>query len=68
MCPVVLQVTLLIIMKHLQKLSPTGMLIFLARLDGKEDNDICGVLTLEEFIALVQEKRIYSNICYIIQN
>lgn len=56
------------IMKHLQKLSPTGMLIFLARLQGEEKNDVCGVLTLEEFIALAQEKRIYSNICYIIQN
>lgn len=56
------------IMKHLQKLSPSGMLIFLARLDGEEKNDVCGVLTLEEFIGLVQEKRVYSNICYIIQN
>ncbi len=56
------------IMKHLQKLSPTGMLIFLARLQGEERNDICGVLTLEEFFALIPEKRIYSNVCYIIQN
>ena len=56
------------IMKQLQKLSPTNMLIFLARLQGEEKNDICGVITLDEFIALIPEKRVYSNVCYIIQD
>ncbi|MBR5088102.1 MAG: hypothetical protein IK093_01600 [Ruminiclostridium sp.] len=56
------------IMKQLRKLSPTGMLVFLPRLQGEERNDICGVITLDEFIALIPEKRVYSNVCYIIQD
>ena len=55
-------------MKQLRNMSPTKMLIFLPRLDGNEQNDICGVLTLDDFMALIPQKRIYSNICYIIQN
>ena len=57
-----------LVMKQLRNMSPTKMLIFLPRLDGNEQNDICGVLTLDDFMALIPQKRIYSNICYIIQN
>ena len=56
------------IMKQLQKLSPSGMLVFLARLQGEERNDVCGVITLGEFMALIPEKRVYSNLCYIIED
>ena len=56
------------IMKQLRKLSPSGMLIFLAGVQGKERGDICGVITLDEFIALIPEKRVYSNVCYMIQD
>ena len=57
-----------LVMKQLRKLSPSAMLIFLARLQGEEKNDVCGVITLDEFIALIPEKKIYSNVCYIIQD
>jgi hypothetical protein len=56
------------IMKQLRKLSPSETLIFLARLQGEEKNDVCGVMTLDDFIALITEKRVYSNLCYIIQD
>ena len=56
------------ILKQLQKLSPSGTLVFLARLRSGECSDICGVITLDEFIALIPEKRVYSNVCYIIQD
>ena len=57
-----------LVMKQLRKLSPSGMLVFLARMQGEEKNDVCGVITLDEFIALIPEKKIYSNVCYIIQD
>lgn len=57
-----------LIMKQLRRLSPSAMMIFLARLEGEERNNICGVLTLDEFIALIPQKRVYSNVCYIIQD
>ncbi|MBQ3841424.1 MAG: hypothetical protein II820_01900 [Ruminiclostridium sp.] len=56
-----------LIMKQLRNMSPSKTLIFLARIQDNERNDVCGVLTLDEFLALAAEKRIYSNICYIIQ-
>ncbi|MBR1832727.1 MAG: hypothetical protein IJ784_09885 [Ruminiclostridium sp.] len=57
-----------LVMRQLRNMSPSKTLIFLARLQDNEQNDVCGVLTLDEFLALIPEKRIYSNICYIIQN
>lgn len=56
------------IAKEIQNLSPYKMIIFLSRLQGSEMNDICGVITLKEFLELVKKGKVYSNICYIIQD
>ena len=57
-----------LIMKQLRKLSPSATLVFLARMRDHEKNDVCGVLTLDEFMALIPEKKVYSNLCYIIED
>ncbi len=58
-----------LILKQLRKLSPSDMLVFLARLEADDErNDICGVITLDEFISLIPQKRVYGNVCYIIQD
>lgn len=57
-----------LIVKSIQNLSPQNMIVFLPRLQGSEMNDICGVIALEEFFGLLTQGKIYSNLCYIIQN
>ncbi len=56
------------IISSIQDLSPYNMVIFLPRLQGSEMNDICGVITLREFFGLIKQGKVYSNLCYIIQN
>lgn len=54
--------------KSLQDLSPDKMLVFLPRIDGNTGNDICGVLTCQQFIDLVNQGKVYSNLCYVIKD
>lgn len=56
------------IMRSIQELSPCKMMVFLPRLQGSEMNDICGVITLRELFGLIKRGKVYSNLCYIIQN
>lgn len=57
-----------LIAKSIQNLSPENMIVFLPRLQGSEMNDVCGVITFERFIELLTQRKIYSNLCYIVQN
>lgn len=56
------------VMKKLQSLSPKKRIMFLPRLQGGEYNNVCGVITLEHFFELLDNKKILFNIVYIIQN
>ena len=56
------------VLKELQKLSPNKRIMFLPRLEGGEYNNVCGVITLNDFFELLENKRILFNIVYIIQN
>ena len=56
------------VLKKLQELSPKKRIMFLPRLEGGEYNNVCGVITLNDFFELLDNKRILFNIVYIIQN
>lgn len=56
------------VMKKLQSLSPKKRIMFLPRLQGGEYNNVCGVITLEHFFELLDNKKILFNIVYIIQD
>ena len=47
--------------------SPTNTLMFLARYQGGEEEIVCGVLSLQDFWELLDERKILFNVCYIIR-
>lgn len=53
---------------ELQRLSPLSRIMFLPRLQGREHNNVCGVLQLDNFFYLLDNNRIFFNIAYIIQD
>ncbi len=53
---------------HLQTFSPIKRIMFLPRLQGVENNCVCGVITLNDFFGLLENNKILFNIVYIIQN
>jgi len=53
---------------HLQPFSPIKRIMFLSRLQGIENNCVCGVITLNKFFDLLENNKILFNIVYIIQN
>lgn len=53
---------------HLQTFSPIKRIMFLPRLQGIENNCVCGVITLKKFFELLESNKILFNIVYIIQN
>lgn len=55
------------ILKFLLEQSPDKTMMFMARYQGGEHEIICGVLTLEEFKALLNQSKILFNTCYIIK-
>ena len=61
------QSTVLSIVEYLLNLSPKKQILFLPRLQGYEDNNICGVLKFAEFKQLLNEGKILFNICYILE-
>lgn len=56
------------VMIHLQRCSPKQRIMFLPRLQGGENNNVCGVITLDRFFELLENDKILFNIAYIIQN
>ena len=54
------------IIKYMLKQSPVNTLMMLARYQGGENEIVCGVLSYEEFIKLLNERKILFNVCYII--
>lgn len=61
------QSTVLSILEYLLNLSPQKQILFLPRLQGYEDNNICGVIKFVEFKQLLNEGKILFNICYILE-
>lgn len=53
---------------HLQTFSPIKRIMFLPRLQGIENNCVCGVISLNKFFELLESNKILFNIVYIIQN
>ena len=61
------QSTVLSILEYLLNLSPKKQILFLPRLQGYEDNNICGVIKFASFKQLLNEGKILFNICYILE-
>lgn len=59
--------SVLSVLEFLLKISPKNKLIFLPRLQGNENNNVCGVIKLSEFKKLLDEEKLIFNICYILE-
>lgn len=55
-----------LIMSELLKESPVKTIYLLCRCQSHEREIICGSLKMDEFFKLMESKKIYTNICYII--
>lgn len=61
------KLSVLSMLEYLLNLSPQNKIIFLPRLQGNENNNICGVIKLNEFKNLLNEGKVLFNICYILE-
>lgn len=55
------------VVQSLLELSPSGEGVFLPIHIGLDNNNICGVISDAEFFKLLEDCRIFSNVCYIIR-
>lgn len=56
------------IVKEMIEHSPIKTILFLARMQGGDDEIVCGVLSFNDFWELHNEGKILFNVCYIIRN
>lgn len=59
--------TIINVLKYLLSVSPQNKIIFLPRLQGGENNNVCGVIKISDFAKLLDEGKILFNICYILE-
>ena len=55
------------IIRFLVKSSPIKTIMFHTRYEGGDDEIICGVITLSEFLSMLQNGKILFNTCYIVR-
>lgn len=56
------------ILYYLIEQSPINTIMFFCRYQSEDKEVTCGTISTEEFFALLNEKEILTNICYIISN
>lgn len=55
------------IIRFLIKKSPIKTIMILGSYQGPDHETICGTLTLDEYFTLMNEGKIYFNVCYIVR-
>ena len=56
------------ILKFMTEQSPINTIFFFCRFQSNDCETICGTLTCDDFISLLKQRKILTNVCYSIRN
>jgi hypothetical protein len=54
------------LLRYMLGQSPLSKIMFLARLQGTYEEIVCGTIKIDKFLAMIKEKSVLFNVCYII--